>query len=95
MIRVRSYMSVNISEGMKEFWKNKSDTEKLEINQKRAISNAKCIYIKKDKNSRAQACNPDDLLNYLILGYKICKTPKNLMKLDFCEIPSEFFIETL
>jgi len=88
-------MSINISDAMIQFWKNKTDTEKLEINQKRAISNSKCIYIKKDKNSRSQACNPDDLIDYLILGYKICKTPKNLMKLEFYEIPNEFFIENL
>jgi len=95
MTRMRLNMSINISEGMKQFWKNKSDTEKLEINQKRALSNAKCIYIKKDKNSRAQACNPDELIEYLISGYKICNTPKNLMKLEFYEIPSEFFIQNL
>jgi hypothetical protein len=84
--------NINISEGMIQFWKTKTNDEKLEINQRRALSNSKCIYIKKDEKSRAQACNPDNLIDYLALGYKICNTPKNLMKLEIYEIPNEFFI---
>ncbi len=85
-------MNKNISDAMISFWKNKTSFEKQTINEKRSESNSACIYIKKDAMSRAQACNFNNLIEYLIKDYKICKTPKNLYKLKDLSIPEEFFI---
>lgn len=85
-------MSKEISNAMKKFWSEKTDLEKEQINLKRSISNSKCIYIIKPEQQKAQACNIDNLIDYLSLGYKICNTDKNRSKLKDFEFPNDFFI---
>ena len=87
-------MSKNISNAMKKFWSNKSEDEIKMINIARSISVSKCIYIKKDQTSRAEACNIDLLLIKLADGYKICNTSKNIEKIKNMNliIPNEYFI---
>lgn len=87
-------MSKNISNAMKKFWSNKSEDEMKIINVARSISASKCIYIKKDEISRAEACNINVLLIKLAEGYKICNTSKNIDKIKNMNliIPNEYFI---
>lgn len=91
MPKEREFMS-NLSKAMKEFWESKTLEEINEINNKRSMTNSECIYIKK-VGFRSQACNPEEILDKLCLGYKIIKTKKNLSKIKkyFDSLPEEFF----